>query len=155
MRAESAREQREWELEQMEQRDQAQMRAELAERQERAFIYEHGVSSAEWHRAMAEAAAAREARNPLAEYGSTQRSAVLIDGVMMQPREAVRPLRRESELDRALSRARQRDEFMEREIRRYHARRDAARRREQEAEIQRLEADLGYREITRGTSMYH
>lgn len=99
-----------------------------AEHEANLIEYQTGHSASEWRQAAARVATAREGRNPLAEWGSEQRSAVFVDGQELAPIEQARAGSLARDVlpgEKLLSRARLAgaSEFMRAEVARFDQRR--------------------------------
>jgi hypothetical protein len=86
MRRDELETERELEREAAERHARAELAVERAVHAEKVFLYEHGCTPGEYHSAVAQFQAGREARPPGAEYGSEDRPAVFVGDTEVAPR---------------------------------------------------------------------
>lgn len=99
--------------------------------QAKLLQYQTGHTSEEWRAAAQQVATVREGRNPFAEYGSEQRSAVFVGDMELAPIERARPgsmARSVLPDEQLLARARLAgaDSFMREQVRRFDQRQQAS-----------------------------
>jgi hypothetical protein len=93
MRADDLAAERELEQRAAEAQDRADLAVERARHAERVFLYEHGCTPGEYHSAVAQFQAGREARPPGAELGSESRPVIFAGDTEVGPRPE-KPVRR-------------------------------------------------------------
>jgi hypothetical protein len=152
MRADDLAAERELEQRAAEAQDRADLAIERARHAERVFLYEHGCTPGEYHSAVAQFQAGRESRPPGAEYGSEGRPVVFIGDTEVGPRPEP-PVQRSSGGPVVPCQDPDGEAYMRRQVAALQERQELSRRRERQAELKRLEAevrsDWGFGEISR------